>query len=458
VTVILADAIDFPLLFVVGLGSLVPLLLFEVAVESLVLGRVWNLRARELFRLTLGANIVSLIAGIPTKLVNAVLYGLFLPQVFPDFAIRYPYLATVGTLIYFLVTLVAEGMCAAKWVRHRTLNLSSGQIWKGMFWANVATYAVVAPLHYYVTRPASDVREYTSNARWAKHRDTRIVFVDPNSGHLKTKLLGDETVETVVPEAMREYVVSTNLTLCLYRSVDDHLCLWRREPPLSVVVVTSSVPIGVERAAFSPDGNRVAYVPEGGAEVEVFDVVSQRRQSGKFATALSGYCRVVWMSVEESFVVTGENGGKSWLCTVSSNRLTLEAVSPRIHHELLPCYSRMGHGNAAGSEWGSVVNFDECDGLSAWAHPAVGTARISVRNHDGRERSFKVAANPGLFHWPFINFSEAAYLDDCSECLIGGSQQLYLLDLQSGRLGVVARGRNVVPLTPRFLRTLPRTK
>jgi hypothetical protein len=272
-----ADAVNLPLVMVVGLLSLVPLLLFEITIESLILGRVWDLRTRELIRFTLGANVVSLLAGIPTKLINAVLYGLFLPQAFPQFAIRYPYLATIGALIYFVVTIVAEGMCATKWVRHRAVSLSSQEIWKGIFCANVATFAVVAPLHYYVTRPSSDVREYTSNASWAKHRDTRIVFVDPASGHLKTKLLGEETMQTAVPEPMTEYVVSTNLDLCLYRSINGDLCLWRKEPPFSVVVVTSSVPIGVERAAFSPDGSRVAFVPDDGAEIEVFDV--------RFATA-----------------------------------------------------------------------------------------------------------------------------------------------------------------------------
>ena len=454
---ILADAIDFPLVLGLGLAVTGPLLLFEAGVEAFVLARLWSLRVRELFRLMLRANLFSLMAGIPTKVVNAVIYGLFLPQEFPRFAVRYPYLVAVGTLVYFLVTLVVEGMCAAKWMRHASIRLPSRRIWLGIFLANVATYAVVAPLHCYLARPITDVREYTSHARWARQPDTRIVFLDSATGHLKTMLLGEDSARTVVPEVMREYLVSTYLNLCLYRSTNDVLCLWRKDFPVSLVMTSAGLGT-IEGAAFSPDGNRVAYLLQDRTGIEVFDVPSKQRQTRKFDTALSASSRVAWTTTEESFVVTSDAGRKRWLGTVSGDRLELEATNPTNHLDLLPCYTRNGHGQFVGGEWGGALNFDECNGLRAWAHPGVGSARIAFKASEGGERALRVAANPGIFHLPFINFSEVAYLDDCSECLLVGSRRLYLADLERGRLGTVASGYYFVALTPRFLRTLEPAK
>ena len=454
---LLADAIDFPLVLGLGLAVTGPLLLFEAGVESFVLAQLWKLRIRELFRLMLRANLFSLMAGIPTKVVNAVIYGLFLPQEFPRFAVRYPYLVAVGTLIYFLVTLVVEGMCAAKWMRRASIRLPSRRIWTGIFLANVATYAVVAPLHCYLTQPLTDVQEYTPHARWARQPETRIVFLDSTTGHLKTKLLREEPALTVVPDAMTEYLVSTNLNLCLFRSTNDALCLWRQNFPVSLI--TTSAGFGtIEGAAFSPNGNRVAYLLKDRTAVEVFDVPSKQRQTRRFDPALSESSRVAWTTAEESFVVTSDAGRKRWLGKVSGSRLDFEATNPTNQLDLLPCYTRTGHGQFVGGEWGSVLNFDECNGLRAWAHPGAGSARIAFKVSEGSERALRVAANPGIFHLPFINFSEVAYLDDCSECLLVGSRRIYLADLERRRLGTVGPGFYLVALTPRFLRTLEPAK
>ena len=58
-----------------------------------------------------------------------------------------------------------------------------GTIWKGILAANLATYAVLAPLHYRATRPMHQVREFTPNTAWAQQPSATVLFTDHN-GHL----------------------------------------------------------------------------------------------------------------------------------------------------------------------------------------------------------------------------------------------------------------------------------
>src|SRR5215469_5770348 len=87
----LADSIDLPIALVAGLVVLAPLLLFEVVVEGLVLKRVWSIPFGKLWRYTLIANILSLLAGIPVKILNAGLYYLILPRDLPGYLKWYPW-------------------------------------------------------------------------------------------------------------------------------------------------------------------------------------------------------------------------------------------------------------------------------------------------------------------------------------------------------------------------------
>ena len=105
----LADAIDFPMVFGLGLMVLVPLMAFEVFLEAFVLKLTWKVAFRSLCVFTLVANLLSLAAGIPTKILNAFFYGAFLPEDLPGFFATYPLAVCIGTLFYFAVTVAVEG-------------------------------------------------------------------------------------------------------------------------------------------------------------------------------------------------------------------------------------------------------------------------------------------------------------------------------------------------------------
>src|ERR1700722_8482354 len=63
-TPLLADAIDFPIVFVAGVIVLVPLMAFEVFVEALILKAAWHLPYRQLCEFAFVSILLSLLCSL----------------------------------------------------------------------------------------------------------------------------------------------------------------------------------------------------------------------------------------------------------------------------------------------------------------------------------------------------------------------------------------------------------
>jgi hypothetical protein len=70
-----ADGIDLPILAGVSIGVAVPLLVFNVLVEGLILARFIPISFRDLWRPMLSANVLSLLAGLPCEWNGCCLSG-----------------------------------------------------------------------------------------------------------------------------------------------------------------------------------------------------------------------------------------------------------------------------------------------------------------------------------------------------------------------------------------------
>ena len=168
---LLADGIDVPLVFLFGVAVLVPLMAFQVGVEGAILARLWRLSFRELARGVFLANCWSLAAGIPVKIFNGWLFYWLLPTDLAGFFARYPYTVMLGTGIYFLVTWRVEARYLLKWLAPpESRPVFRARVSSGVLVANLATYAVLAPVHYFATRPIHNIQEFTANTAWATSR------------------------------------------------------------------------------------------------------------------------------------------------------------------------------------------------------------------------------------------------------------------------------------------------
>jgi len=449
-----ADAIDFPLVFMYGMAVLVPLMLFQVGVEGLILRYIWRVSFHEMARFAFRANCWSLAAGIPTKILNAVVYGMLLPRDIPEFFARYPFAVGIGTLIYFIVTVLVEFRCATRWQRANEIPFTSRTLWKGILLANFTTYAVLAPLHYYATRPMNDVREFTQDARWSEHPDTKVVFTDSETGHLKITRVGRSTVETIVPVSVKDYLISSNATFCLFRTEGGELVLFQRGSGRSNLVWQTDERFSMNQVAFSPSAERVAFASEKENAIEVVDVQTAKRTRQQFQEGARDF-NVAWSTEEARFYIS-HDGGSRFVANISPElSLTLNSLSGTNEPPLLACYGRVGSGRwFGGGDWGQTYTSDTCADLRAWAVPGLGSSLRIYRDGGTRERVFTMAVNPGLLHLSVIHFGDVAFFEGCKECMFAAGENVYLIDLERKRLGTVANGERFILLTPRYRKHL----
>jgi hypothetical protein len=212
-----ADGINVEVVAVAGVVVLVPLLAFEVLVEAIFLAVGLKFPYRKVLLLALGANLASLVAGIPVKIFNAWMYSAILPHELAPYFRQYPWAVLLGTTIYFVVTVAIELVVVARWRRRREALVSLSRAAVAVFLANAATYAVLAPLHYFATRPTSDIREFTDDSRWARRPVTTLYYVEPGSGNLCSIGTDGQGRQVLVPDMVKDYQFRSDLSWFLYR-------------------------------------------------------------------------------------------------------------------------------------------------------------------------------------------------------------------------------------------------
>jgi hypothetical protein len=456
-----ADAIDFPLVLGFGLIVLVPLLLFEVVVEAFVLKAAWSIPFGKLCRYTFVANILSLLAGIPVKILNAWLYSFLLPQDLPGFFARYPSAVALGSFIYFIVTVGVEGAYAFRWLRRHQYSIGRWRIWTGALLANLATYIVLAPLHYYFTRPLPEqIREFTPTTKWTGHPEVKVIFTDAVNGYLKTVQLDGSASETIVPRSVKDYLVSADLNLCLFRGTNGTLWLYNRKSAHCDLILQTSERFQMDQVAFSPSGHYVAFASESsvfaresGSTIEAINVLTGQRASQPLAQNFDFQsASVAWSTNETEFYIAGfENNGRESITIQHSGRLDLKRLTGTNAPPVFCCYGRIGKGAwYGGDDWGRAFNTDSCGDLSAYTEPGLDSHLRICRGSAWQKPILILSVNPGLIHIARFVFGDVAFLTDCNECLFDANGCIYLLDIQNKTVGTVVHGERFILLTPRY--------
>ena len=148
-----ADGIDLPFALVWGMGIFLPLLLFNATVEAPIMSRFIGMKFGELWPSWFMANVWSLLAGIPALILNEALTGWFLPTELDRRFRAYPFFLVLFVLVYFTATCLAEFLYARRIVRKTGLPVALATIAKGVFWSNLAAYAVLGPLYFAIGLP-----------------------------------------------------------------------------------------------------------------------------------------------------------------------------------------------------------------------------------------------------------------------------------------------------------------
>jgi hypothetical protein len=443
ITPLFADAIDFSVVIQYGIAILIPIFAFQFFVEGLILRKYWSVPFGALASLVFRANVFSLLAGIPTKIVNMVMYGVLLPwNDIPRFFARYPWAVVSGTLFYFAVTVFVEWLTALRWTQLTGRSLSQSSVFRGILWANVATYLVLAPLHYLGTRPTNDIKTFSPNALWTKHPEIRLVFVDPATGHLRTRRITDTSSQTLISNKVESFLISSDLKVCVYRDPTNSLHVWRADAGVARRIWQTGDRIDMNKVAFDPSGNRVAII------VDQWRIAVVETRSGKFVPATApmqaSMSGIAWSSDENRFVVSAGTNEYFVVGLVGHEATFTQVTNSSQLPPLFVCYGR------------PLRNWNErCGEREAFFEPGLGSRLSIYRENAGRKiKLLTLAVNPGLLHLPSVQFAEAAFLSDCNECLVEASDALYLIDVDKKRLGRIGSGSEFIAFVPKYRKQL----
>jgi len=452
-----ADAINFGFVAVAGVVILVPLTLFTMFVEGIPLSVGLRIPYQRTLKILLVANIASMLAGLPVKILNAELHSLYMPHPLAAYFRAYPYMAVFGALNFFLVTLLVEFGVVALWCRKAKIPVGWGKLAFLVLVMNVMTYAVLAPLNYWATRPRHDVKTFTDDSSWAQHPLTEIYYISTN-GNLCAIMTDGSKHRVVIPDSVRDYQYLPQQGLFLYRNCKDTLCLFHESDGQTIECWQTSQRYSMNEVTISPDGKTVAYLEE---RKDKYDYMSNRepmlfdtetRQRYPTAIIFEDTWRNVlsWSDSSDTFYI----GKRKWQSetqqylttvtslTVSNNVIVAQQIESQ-PRALIEAYGRFG-------VW-FAFHHDSDNYIDIRAFYGLGSCIVIKQDND----KWYIADNPGLLKLGTRCFSDVCLLENGKEFVFSDSKNgIYLVNIAERKVGLITSGECFITLTPRYKQNL----
>jgi hypothetical protein len=426
-----ADGIDLPIAIGYGVGIFLPLLLFNATVEAPIMARFLGIRFSELWPSWFKANVWSLLAGIPALILNEALIDWFLPAELGRRFRAYSFFLVLFILVFFMATCLAEFLYARRIVRRTGMKVAHATIAKGVFWANLASYAVLGPVYFTIGHPRPDVREFSPHAHWSKQPSLVVVAIG-KGGQLEAASVAGDNHRVVVPFEVQHYVVSADLAQVLYGSKNNRYFIFTHgtNQPIPDLGFSCLAP----EMDFSPGMRYAAFFKRGAHQMRVFD-----RTTGQFKdvpTFGNDYdSSVVWSASEN--IVYLKSGKEYWeilLEPAVAYRSLTNRPSDFANH-----YGQMG--NSRSRDWVRYLSHQSGDLRVAVLH-GWGSQMIVFNEKHPVLRLKDPAGQMGA--------EQAVFLQGDGEVLFGFGGFVYILDLPSRRIGPVMSGHDFIALAHPF--------
>lgn len=456
-----ADGIDLPFLAGISISVAVPLLTFNVLVEGLILARFIHVSFRELWRPMLSANVLSLLAGLPITILNAVLAESLLPTELVARMGMYPTAICIGILNYYLATVLVEFFFLWRKICKAGFPALTKPLAKGLLLGHVVSYAVLGPLFFMYATPKQTVQTFLKDSHWAALPATRVVFIAPD-GQLQTVLTDGSALRTLLTNEVRDFVVSSNLDTLLIRGASNQYFLARNGT--MKLVTTELIKCYGDGMDFSPGGRFVGWFTKD-FTLRLWDsqtgIVKKLPQKPQDKTA--SFIKLAWSTDENTFYLQVDR--QTFKVTIGTNTYELLSV-PTIgsgniiitpqqepQTDLANHYGRLGRDRHWGDEndWetslGMFGRFDTRDtnyGLlnEEWQGGF-------IRAHS-KEKFITISDNPGVFHFGRRPFPQAVFAPNLTEIVFDDANHIYLADIAGRKVGLITVGKRFMLLSPLF--------
>jgi len=398
------------------------------------MGKFLGIKFSELWPPWFKANVWSLLAGIPTVVLNEALTGWFLPGELGRRHRAYPFFLALFILVFFAFTCLVEFLYARKIVRKTGVQVGRTTMAKGVLLANLASYIVLGPVYFFIEYPRTDVREFKSGTSWVKNGTLTVVAIGAK-GQLEAATADGRNHRVVVPHEVRDYVLSADLAQVLYRGAGDRFYLFKggTNQPVPELGFWCRAP----EMDFSPSGRYAAFYDGATHTIRVFDSkVGQCKDAPTFADGYGYDCSLVWSSKEDTIYLRDDK--TRWeivlaLPDMACRRLT-NSPSDFANH-----YARMGN---ALSRDGAFYSQHQDGALKL--HVLLGwRSQLIVDTQNDTVLRLKDPAGE-------LGVQQAVFLRGSSEVIVGVGDFVYILDVLSKRIGPVMGGRGFIALTDPF--------
>lgn len=216
-----ADAINIPIVLGYGVAILVPLLVFQTVVEAGILRLGFPMRYQDAMGVMFRANVWSVIAGLPTKILNSWLYVSLVPRNLHDYMRLFPSAMALGSCVYFVVTVLVEWLVVRRIFINEGAEVSRSRLIVVIALANAATYAICAPLFYQATKPRHSIQEFTEDSNWARKPAAELFYISSDTGFLRSVRTDGSEDNLVAPFRMESYLVTVDQKRCVFRGEDN---------------------------------------------------------------------------------------------------------------------------------------------------------------------------------------------------------------------------------------------
>ncbi len=397
------------------------------------MGRFLGIKFSKLWLSWFKANVLSLLAGIPALFLIEALKAWLLPAELGRRMHAYPFFIVLSIFVFFAATCLAEFLYAKRVARETGVHLGRVMMIKAVLLANLASYVILGPVYFCINfHPRTDIREFSSGTSWVKEAALTLVAVGSN-GQLEAATADGQNHRVVVPEEVRDYVLSSNLLQVLYRGADDRfyfyqggrnqlvpeLGFWCRAPEMD----------------FSPVGTYAAFLDSATHQIRVFDSTT-----GKFTNVPNfGYandCSLIWSSKEDAlYLRSGEDYWEIVLApAVACRHLTSQPTDFANH------YGRVGNS------WSrDGVNYGHHQQGELRLEVGHGWQRELVVHSEGYETYMRLGDPAGQ-----LDFEQAIFLEGTHDVLVSVGNYVYILDVRSRRIGPVMKGQDFIALAIPF--------
>jgi hypothetical protein len=450
-----ADGIDIGMVAVGGAIVLIPLLIFEMLVEAIVFAVGFKVRYREVLLVALGANLASLLAGIPVKISNAFMYPAILPHELASYFLWYPWAVLLGTAIYFLVTFFVELLVVVLWCRREAVAVSFRRIALVVLLANVAAYAVLGPWHYYVTRPINNILAFTNDSSWAHRPATTLYYLDGDSGNLCSISTDGQDRRVLVPDTVKDYQFREDGGWFLYRNGSDALSLYRKGGKPKVCCKPCQ-PVTMDEVACNAEGTIVGCLTRADYskpfELVLCDPNSDRAVRTGIETPQ--YCydvQITWSNAPDILFLKLGRDVQAYRIGRDLSATPVE-VEPAAR-KLLPVIGRFKNEYSPNRfrDYGVLYEHDVSGPRDAMTFLGL-ESHLRVKLND--EHTIILADNPGLLHLPRRGFGNVCFLDNGRELIFDDHEDIYLMDLNERKVGRIAHGLSAITASSKFQRKL----